>query len=77
MPGSSSVSVSWSNLNVWSRTKDGNVKAILQNVHGYAKPNRLLAVMGASGAGKSTLLQALVGRLNPELGMSGSIKGES
>ena len=70
--------ISWSNLCVFVPSKDsggGQVKNILQNVHGNAKPNRTLAIMGASGAGKSTLLSALIGRLSPKLKMTGQIKG--
>ena len=67
--------ISWSNLSVWTTLKGGGTQQILQNVHGNAKPGRTLAIMGASGAGKSTLLHALIGRLNPDLGMTGQIKG--
>ena len=46
-------------------------KHILTQCAGYAKPGRLLAVMGSSGAGKTSLLNALSGRLR-----NGTLSGE-
>lgn len=37
----------------------GETKQILNNVSGYAKPGKMVALMGASGAGKTTLLNTL------------------
>ena len=73
---SKSALLSWANLNVWSESKPGQIRPILQNVNGYMTPKRLLAVMGASGSGKSTLLQALIGRLSSDLKMSGTVSSE-
>jgi len=49
---------SWQDVN-FSVPYDGGQKQLLNNVHGYAKPGELIALMGASGAGKTTLLNAL------------------
>lgn len=38
---------------------DGGQRKLLNNVHGYAKPGVMVALMGASGAGKTTLLNTL------------------
>ena len=37
----------------------GGQRKLLNNIHGYAKPGVLVALMGASGAGKTTLLNTL------------------
>ncbi|KFA74925.1 hypothetical protein S40288_06759 [Stachybotrys chartarum IBT 40288] len=42
----------------------GGERHLLQNIHGYVRPGKLTALMGASGAGKTTLLNALAQRLN-------------
>ena len=38
---------------------DPNMKRILHNVTGYARPGELVAIMGASGSGKTSLLNIL------------------
>ena len=38
---------------------DGGQLKLLNDVHGYAKPGVMIALMGASGAGKTTLLNTL------------------
>ncbi|KAL8726248.1 MAG: hypothetical protein Q9166_006836 [cf. Caloplaca sp. 2 TL-2023] len=38
---------------------EGSQLKLLNNVHGYAKPGVMIALMGASGAGKTTLLNTL------------------
>ncbi|KAJ5168761.1 CDR ABC transporter [Penicillium canariense] len=53
----------WQNVNYTIPYKGGQRK-LLQDVHGYVKPGRLTALMGASGAGKTTLLNALAQRIN-------------
>jgi len=40
----------------------GGTKQLLQQVTSAARPNRMLALMGASGAGKTTLLDVIAGR---------------
>lgn len=51
------------------------VKFLLTNVGGEAKPGRLLAIMGPSGSGKTTLLNVLAGQLaaSPRLHLSGHL----
>ncbi|MCL7041033.1 hypothetical protein MKW94_014912 [Papaver nudicaule] len=44
-----------------SSSGEGNYKAIIQGLNGYAQPGEILAIMGPSGSGKSTLLDALAG----------------
>ncbi|OQE26479.1 hypothetical protein PENSTE_c005G02927 [Penicillium steckii] len=53
----------WQDVNYTIPYKGGPRK-LLQGVHGYVKPGRLTAMMGASGAGKTTLLNALAQRIN-------------
>lgn len=36
--------------------KTENMKKILHNLQGYAKPKEILAIMGGSGSGKTTTL---------------------
>ncbi|XP_060967550.1 ABC transporter G family member 15 isoform X2 [Cannabis sativa] len=46
---------------------------LLNNLSGYAKPNRIMALMGPSGSGKSTLLDAFSGRLSSNTEMIGNV----
>ena len=56
---SSSESVfTWTDVN-YSVPYEGGQKQLLNQVHGYAKPGVMVALMGASGAGKTTLLNTL------------------
>ena len=48
----------WQDVN-FSVPYEGGRKQLLNNVHGYAKPGVMVALMGASGAGKTTLLNTL------------------
>ena len=46
------------------RLPSGEERPLLRGISGYARPGRMLALMGASGAGKTTLLDVLGGRKN-------------
>ncbi|GLT42698.1 hypothetical protein SLA2020_166840 [Shorea laevis] len=46
---------------------------ILKDVSGIIKPSRLTLLLGPPGCGKTTLLQALAGKLNPSLKVTGEI----
>ena len=48
----------WIDVN-FSVPYEGSQKQLLNQVHGYAKPGVMVALMGASGAGKTTLLNTL------------------
>ncbi|PSS15954.1 Pleiotropic drug resistance protein, partial [Actinidia chinensis var. chinensis] len=46
---------------------------ILKDVTGVVKPSRMTLLLGPPGAGKTTLLQALAGKLDGDLRVSGNI----
>lgn len=50
--------ITWQDVN-FSVPYEGGQRQLLNNVHGYAKPGVMIALMGASGAGKTTLLNTL------------------
>ena len=50
--------ITWQDVN-FSVPYEGVQRPLLNNVHGYAKPGVMIALMGASGAGKTTLLNTL------------------
>lgn len=39
--------------------RDKDMKEIIHNVNGYAKPREMVAIMGPSGSGKTSLLNVL------------------
>ncbi|XP_031400088.1 ABC transporter G family member 15 [Punica granatum] len=51
----------------------GPTRRLLQGLHGYAVPGRIMAIMGPSGSGKSTLLDSLAGRLSGNVIMTGNV----
>lgn len=68
------VTLEWSQLTCTLSNKQGS-RDLLKNVHGIAKPGRLVAICGPSGSGKTTLLHALSAQLpyNANITLSGYI----
>ena len=59
------MSIAWRDLEYTvniAKEAGGGTKQLLQSVTSAARPNRMLALMGASGAGKTTLLDVIAGR---------------
>ncbi|KAJ9163231.1 hypothetical protein P3X46_022922 [Hevea brasiliensis] len=71
------VSIRWNNITCsFSDKSSKQVRFLLKNVSGEAKPGRLLAIMGPSGSGKTTLLNVLARQLmaSPLLHLSGLLE---
>lgn len=49
---------------IYLNEKKPELKQILHNVTGYARPGEMVAIMGASGSGKTSLLNILGERLD-------------
>ncbi|TXG73272.1 hypothetical protein EZV62_001851 [Acer yangbiense] len=65
----------WEDLSVVLPNFGNNkpTKRLLQGLHGFAEPGRIMAIMGPSGSGKSTLLDSLAGRLSRSVVMTGNV----
>lgn len=46
------VELKWSKLSCTLRTKDGKERKLLDDLHGEARPGRVLAIFGPSGSGE-------------------------
>ncbi|KAJ3337588.1 hypothetical protein HDU93_000831 [Gonapodya sp. JEL0774] len=57
----SSLNLTWRNLNYWIKTPQGE-RQLLDNVSGFLKPGRMVALLGFTGAGKTTLQDVLTRR---------------
>ncbi|OAY47212.1 ABC transporter G family member 7 isoform X2 [Manihot esculenta] len=71
------VAIRWNNITCSLSDKSSKqVRFLLKNVSGEAKPGRLLAIMGPSGSGKTTLLNVLARQLmaSPRLHLSGLLE---
>ncbi|CAG0919327.1 unnamed protein product [Notodromas monacha] len=57
----------------FGRNSSTEFKHAIRHVSGYAKPGKVLAIMGSSGAGKTSLLQVLGQRAPKELRVQGDV----
>ncbi|KAL6779156.1 hypothetical protein ACKKBF_B18545 [Auxenochlorella protothecoides x Auxenochlorella symbiontica] len=73
--GAQAVTLVWDRLTCILKTKNGQVRALLRDIQGTARPGRLLAILGPSGAGKTTLLNILAGQLpfNKNIELTGRV----
>ncbi|KAG8477556.1 hypothetical protein CXB51_030215 [Gossypium anomalum] len=70
----STITTVFSALTKVSRCKSQSYKIkILKDISGIIKPSRMTLLLGPPGCGKTTLLQALSGKLNPSLKVTGEI----
>lgn len=46
------VELKWSKLSCTLKAKDGKERKLLDDLHGEAKPGRVLAILGPSGSGE-------------------------
>ncbi|XP_039012083.1 pleiotropic drug resistance protein 3-like [Hibiscus syriacus] len=68
------ISSVFSALTKVGRCKSQSYKIkILKDISGIIKPSRMTLLLGPPGCGKTTLLQALSGKLNPSLKVTGEI----
>ncbi|MBA0861360.1 hypothetical protein Goshw_027169 [Gossypium schwendimanii] len=68
------ITTVFSALTKVSRCKSQSYKIkILKDISGIIKPSRMTLLLGPPGCGKTTLLQALSGKLNPSLKVTGEI----
>ncbi|KAA3475149.1 pleiotropic drug resistance protein 3-like [Gossypium australe] len=68
------ITTVFSALTKVSRCKSQSYKIkILKDTSGIIKPSRMTLLLGPPGCGKTTLLQALSGKLNPSLKVTGEI----
>ena len=69
------VTLTWGSVTCRLAGKDGSSRLLLDELHGEAKPGRILAIFGPSGSGKTTLLNTLAGQLpySPALSLEGHI----
>ncbi|OVA05946.1 ABC transporter-like [Macleaya cordata] len=58
---------------VWLSPSKKRINKILRGVSGIVRPSRMTLLLGPPGSGKTTLLQALSGKLDNELRVSGKI----
>lgn len=64
-PSNAPVALSWKNLSIKTKPKNGVTKTLLNNVSGTITGG-LWGIMGASGSGKTTFLSALSVRLDTQ-----------
>ncbi|KAG4119906.1 hypothetical protein ERO13_D11G108000v2 [Gossypium hirsutum] len=62
----------WNTITTVFSSQSHKIK-ILKDISGIIKPSRMTLLLGHPGCGKTTLLQALSGKLNPSLKVTGEI----
>lgn len=55
------------------RSKNGQVKVLLHEANFTARPGELTAIMGPSGSGKTTLLNAIAGKFDGRMEVTGTV----